>query len=89
VQKTRKIPLRECMGCGEHFDKRELLRIVKPKEEPISVDVTGRKGGRGCYLCKKQECLEKALKNKRIERSLEAPLPADFRQQVEEALGPQ
>ncbi len=78
MQKKRKIPLRICVSCKERFDKRELLRIVKPKEEDITIDPTGKKAGRGCYICKKRNCLENAVKNKQIERALEAPLPDGF-----------
>ena len=66
----KKLPQRKCVGCQETFSKRELIRIVK-NEEGIFVDPTGKKNGRGAYLCKKQECLEKAYKRKNLERSFQ------------------
>jgi predicted RNA-binding protein YlxR (DUF448 family) len=65
----RKIPLRKCIGCGEMKDKRELVRIVRNKEGEISVDLIGKKPGRGAYICKSIECLDKAQKAKRLERA--------------------
>ncbi len=65
----RKIPLRKCIGCGEMKDKRELVRIVRNKEGEISVDLVGKKPGRGAYICKSIECLDKAQKAKRLERA--------------------
>ena len=62
----RKIPLRKCIGCNEMKDKRELVRIVRNKEGEISVDLTGKKPGRGAYICKSIECLDKAQKAKRL-----------------------
>lgn len=65
----RKIPLRKCIGCGEMKDKRELVRIVRNKEGEISVDLVGKKPGRGAYICKSIKCLDKAQKAKRLERA--------------------
>lgn len=65
----RKIPLRKCIGCGEMKDKRTLVRIVRNKEGEISVDLVGKKPGRGAYICKSIDCLEKAEKAKRLERA--------------------
>ena len=65
----RKIPLRKCIGCGEMKDKRELVRVVRNKEGEISVDLWGKKPGRGAYLCRSAECLLKAQKAKRLERA--------------------
>ena len=65
----RKIPLRKCIGCGEMKDKRELVRIVRNKEGKISVDLVGKKPGRGAYICKSIKCLDKAQKAKRLERA--------------------
>lgn len=68
--KAKKIPLRMCVGCGEMFDKRELVRVVKSPEGEISLDLTGKKSGRGAYVCKNADCLKKARKRKSIERAL-------------------
>ena len=62
--KTKKIPMRMCTGCGEMFDKRELVRVVKSPEGEVSLDLTGKKAGRGAYVCKNAECLKKARKHK-------------------------
>ena len=68
--KVKKIPQRMCTGCMEMKDKKELLRIVNSKEGEISVDLTGKKPGRGAYICKSIECFEKSFKTKRLERNL-------------------
>lgn len=67
--KTRKIPLRKCTGCNEMKDKREMIRVVKDNEGNYSLDFTGKKPGRGAYICKQIECLDQAEKNKGLERS--------------------
>lgn len=82
--KVKKIPQRKCMGCGEMKPKKELVRVVKTKigenengEEiyEISLDLTGKKAGRGAYVCKSTQCLQSARKAKRFERSLECRIP--------------
>ena len=65
----KKIPQRTCMGCQAKKDKRELVRIVRSPEGEISVDLTGKKPGRGAYICANEDCLSKAFKNKGLERS--------------------
>lgn len=67
--KAKKIPLRMCTGCGEMFDKRSLVRVVKSPEGEISLDLTGKKSGRGAYVCKNADCLKKARKRKALERA--------------------
>lgn len=67
----KKIPQRTCIGCNSKKDKKDLIRVVKNKEGEISIDLTGKKDGRGIYLCKSEECLNKAIKNKRISRTFE------------------
>ena len=74
----RKIPLRKCIGCGEMKDKRTLVRIVRSKEGEISVDFTGKKPGRGAYICKSIECLDKAQKAKRLERAFSAKIEPEI-----------
>ena len=66
--------MRKCMGCQESKDKRELIRVVRSPEGQVSLDFTGRKAGRGAYICLKEECLNKAIKTKAIERSLEVSI---------------
>ena len=68
--KSQKIPMRMCLGCNEMKPKRELMRVVKSPEGEISLDFTGKKNGRGAYLCKEAECFDKARKARRFEKSL-------------------
>lgn len=75
--KARKIPMRKCIGCMEGFPKKELCRIVKTKDNEILFDPSGKHNGRGTYICKKTECFEKAIKSKRLSKSLEAEIPED------------
>lgn len=72
---VKKVPLRQCVGCGENKNKKEMIRIIKTVEEEILLDETGKKNGRGAYICKTAECLNKAIKNKGIERSLKSKIP--------------
>ena len=71
---VRKIPTRRCTGCGEHFEKQALVRIVRSPLGEISLDATGKKPGRGAYICKNATCLHKAQKARRIEQSLGVPI---------------
>lgn len=75
--KVKKIPMRMCTGCMEMKPKKELIRIVKSKEGEVSVDLTGKKAGRGAYICKDSECLEKAFKTKRLSRNLDVSINED------------
>jgi len=72
--KVKKIPQRMCTGCMEMKPKKELIRVVKNKENEISIDLHGKKPGRGAYICRNIQCLEKAVKTKRLERNLEIKL---------------
>ena len=83
----RKIPLRKCIGCSEMKDKRELVRIVRNKEGEISVDLTGKKPGRGAYICKNAACLEKAQKAKRLERAFSAKIEPEIYDTMRRELG--
>ncbi len=71
----KKIPMRKCMGCNEMKPKRELIRAVKSPEGEISLDLTGKKSGRGAYICPDKGCFDKARKGKRLERALETKIP--------------
>lgn len=75
---VRKIPLRKCTGCQELKPKKELLRVLLTPEGSITVDDTGKKNGRGAYICKKLSCLEKAIKHKGLERSLKTSIPPEL-----------
>ena len=75
---TRKVPLRKCTGCGEMKEKRELVRVVRSKEGEVSLDLVGKKPGRGAYICKNTECLKLAKKAKRIERALDCQISPEL-----------
>ena len=75
AKKQRKIPERQCLGCNGHFPKKELLRVVRSPEGDVSLDFTGKKSGRGAYICKRVECLKKARKSQRLAKSLECVIP--------------
>ena len=83
---VKKIPERKCMGCMSSFPKMELVRVVKTKEGEISLDTTGKKSGRGAYVCKNADCLKKAIKSHRLERSFECDIPAEVYASLEEAM---
>ena len=82
----KKIPLRKCTGCGEMKPKKELVRVVKTPEDEILIDLTGRKNGRGAYICRDVECLKKARKSKRIEKSFQCSIPDEVYDKMEEEL---
>jgi len=65
----KSIPQRTCIGCNSKKDKKDFIRIVKDNQNNISIDKTGKANGRGAYICDSMDCLEKAIKNKRIEKS--------------------
>ena len=73
--KQKKIPLRMCSGCGEHKPKKELVRVVKSPEGEVSLDLSGRKPGRGAYICPALECLKKSRKARRLERAFSCQIP--------------
>lgn len=72
---AKKIPLRQCVGCGEMKSKKSMMRVLKTAENEICLDITGKKNGRGAYVCKSGECLLKARKNKSLERSFKMSIP--------------
>jgi hypothetical protein len=74
---AKKIPLRQCVGCGEMKGKKDMMRVLKTAENEICLDVTGKKNGRGAYVCRSRECLQKARKNKGLERSFKMSIPGD------------
>lgn len=80
---AKKIPLRQCVGCGEMKSKKEMMRILKTAEDDIVLDVTGKKNGRGAYLCISHDCLKKARKNKGIERSFKMSIPDAIYEKLE------
>lgn len=80
--KTKKIPMRRCVGCGESKTKKELIRIVALPSGMIELDRTGKKSGRGVYICDNLECFEKAYKSHGLERSLKHPVSRDVYEQI-------
>ena len=70
--------LRRCIACNNQKDKRELIRIVKPKDEELQIDLTGKKNGRGAYICKNEECLNKIIKSKKFEKIFEIEIDEKF-----------
>ena len=82
----KKIPLRKCTGCGEMKTKKELIRVLKTPEDTIVLDKTGKKNGRGAYLCNDIECFRKARKSKGLERSLQCEIPTEVYDELEKEL---
>lgn len=78
----KKKPLRTCIACNEQKEKQELLRIVKSKDGIIEPDLTGKKNGRGAYICKNKECLEKIIKSKRLERIFETEISSELYENI-------
>lgn len=83
---NRKVPMRQCIGCQEMKSKKEMLRILKTAEGDVVLDTTGRKNGRGAYLCRSGECLKKARKNRGLERSLKMAVPSEVYDSLEKEL---
>ncbi|MCM1115322.1 MAG: YlxR family protein [Clostridium sp.] len=84
--KAKKIPLRMCTGCGEMFDKRTLVRVVKSPDGEVSLDLTGKKSGRGAYVCKNPDCLKKARKRKSLERAFQMKIENEIYDAMEEEM---
>lgn len=85
-EKTKKLPERRCVGCNKSFPKKELMRIVRSPEGEISADMTGRKPGRGVYICKSASCLKKAVKANRLSHALETDIPESVIEALENEL---
>lgn len=84
---VKKIPMRQCIGCQEMKSKKELLRILRTPENEIVLDTTGRKNGRGAYLCCDPECFRKAMKSKALERAFREAVPAEVYESLEKEIG--
>jgi predicted RNA-binding protein YlxR (DUF448 family) len=84
--KIKKIPMRQCLGCNEHKPKNELLRVLRTPQGEIVLDFTGKKSGRGAYVCKKLSCFKKARKAKRFENNLETAIPEQVYEDMETEL---
>lgn len=82
----KKIPQRQCMGCRERKEKRELIRVVRSPEGDVSLDFHGKAPGRGAYICPDSACLKKAIRSKALERSLEVPIPEEIYARLEQEM---
>lgn len=80
---AKKVPLRQCIGCQEMKEKKGMVRVIKTPEETIELDTTGRKNGRGAYICPRMECFMKARKSKGLERSLKTSIPQEVYEELE------
>ena len=83
---VKKIPLRQCIGCGEMKSKKEMIRVIKTAEDQILLDATGRKNGRGAYLCPSMECFKKAVKVRGLERSFKMAIPREVYETLEKEM---
>lgn len=83
---VKKIPIRTCIGCNEGKPKKELIRVVKTAEGEVSIDFTGKKNGRGAYICPNISCLEKAIKTKRLSRAFEMPIENEVYERLREEI---
>lgn len=83
---NKKIPMRKCVGCGEMKPKKEMLRVLRTTEEEFVLDTTGKKNGRGAYLCCSKDCFQKAVKNKGLERSFKQAIPEDVYERLEKEM---
>lgn len=83
---AKKIPLRVCTGCGESKPKKELIRVLRTPEDEIVLDVTGKKNGRGAYICCSVSCMKKAIKSRGLERSLRMKIPGQLLDALEKEL---
>ncbi|MDO4519838.1 MAG: YlxR family protein [Eubacteriales bacterium] len=81
-----KIPMRQCAGCREMKSKKEMIRVIRTAENEILLDTTGKKNGRGAYICNSRSCLEKAMKSRGLERSLKVMVPTEVYESLEKEL---
>ena len=86
IIKVKKQPERRCTGCGEHFPKKELIRVLRTPEGSIVIDRTGKMSGRGAYICADVNCFKKAVKQRRIETSLDVKIPDEVYSALEKEL---
>ena len=86
MSNNKKIPMRKCVGCQEMKSKKEMMRVLKTSENEFVLDATGKKNGRGAYLCQSKECLAKAIKNKGLERSFKQAIPKEVYEILEKEM---
>ena len=85
IQK-KKVPLRKCVGCEAMKSKKEMMRVIKTSDDEFFLDDTGKKNGRGAYICFAKECLQKAIKNKGLERSFKQKIPKEIYEELEKEM---
>lgn len=83
---NKKVPMRQCVGCQEMKSKKEMMRVIRTSEGEFQLDATGKKNGRGAYLCNDRECLKKAVKNKGLERSFKQSIPKEVYESLEKEM---
>ena len=86
MSNTRKMPQRKCVGCQEMKNKKELLRVIRTAEGEFLLDATGKKNGRGAYLCPSRECFQKAVKSRGLERSFKQAIPKEVYDALEKEM---
>lgn len=86
MQKVRKVPQRQCVGCREMKNKKDLIRVVRSPEGEVSLDFKGKKPGRGAYVCPDAACLKRARKSRALERAFETAIPAEVYDQLEQQM---
>ena len=82
----KKVPMRKCVGCQEMKSKKEMIRVIRTQEGEFLLDATGKKNGRGAYICPDKECLSKAIKSKGLERSFKQSIPKDVYETLEKEM---
>lgn len=86
TKKNKKMPMRQCVGCQEMKNKKEMIRVIRTSDQEFLLDATGKKNGRGAYLCPDKECLRKAIKNKGLERSFRQAIPQEVYDTLEKEM---
>ena len=86
MENKKKMPQRRCVGCNETKDKKELIRVVRTPEGEVCLDFTGKKSGRGAYICHDTACFKKAVKSKRLEQNLDTQIPEEIYEKLEKEL---
>lgn len=84
--KSKKVPLRQCVGCGQMNEKRSMYRVIRTQEGEFLLDKTGRKNGRGAYVCPNEVCLQKAIRSRGLERSFKMQIPKEVYTALEEEM---
>ncbi|MGB9802525.1 RNase P modulator RnpM [Desulfofundulus sp.] len=86
MPRVKKVPQRMCVGCQEMRPKKELIRVVRTPQDTVEIDPTGKRPGRGAYICPRRECLQKAVKGKRLEKALQRSIAPEIIQSLAEGL---